>query len=179
MIETVGLVLGWFYFRTSLPVFEKEVFAQSKTLPAEHSTAVKQFGLVIDKIGVEVPIVSNVDGDNKLVYLRALKKGVAHYRGTAFPGGGTNIFIFGHSSMTTGSGPYAEVFARLPELTPGDEITVYYQAQELKYKVAKKKIIEKTDVDVLDPTPKEQLTIMTCWPIGSNEKRIIIIANPV
>ena len=71
------------------------------------------------------------------------------------------------------------MFARLPELSEGDEITAYYQDKEFKYRVARKRVIEKTEVAVLDPTPKEQLTIMTCWPIGSNEKRMVVIADPV
>jgi len=39
-------------------------------------------------------------------------------------------------------------------------------------------VIDKTQTSILLPTKTEQLTLMTCWPIGTNVKRLIIKALP-
>ncbi len=147
---------------------------QEERLAAE----IKQFGIKIEKIDVLVPVIKDVDGTDKTVYNKELEKGVAHYKETALPGQGSNIFIFGHSSLAFGTGEYAEIFARLDELEADDKITIYYQDKEYDYYIFEKRAIEKTEVSVLLPTEKEQLTLMTCWPIGSNARRLIIKAEP-
>ena len=124
------------------------------------------------------PVIKDVDGTNKATYNKELEKGVAHYKGTALPDQGSNIFVFGHSSPTIETGPYVEIFARLDELEADDKITIYYENQEYEYYVFEKRAIEKTETSVLLPTEKEQLTLMTCWPIGSNARRLIIKAEP-
>lgn len=137
------------------------------------------FGLYIQKISVAVPIVANVDGTNKTAYNKALLSGVAHYKGTALPGGSSNIFIFGHSSTWNGTGDYAEAFAHLNDLEKGDQIIIYQQQKEFKYTVSKKIVIAADDLDYLEPTKTEQVTLMTCWPIGSNLKRLVVVAKLV
>ncbi len=147
---------------------------QQEELTAE----IKQFGIKIEKIDVLAPVIKDVDGTNKATYNKELEKGAAHYKGTALPNQGSNIFIFGHSSLAFGTGEYAEIFARLGELEAEDKIIIYYEDREYDYYVFEKKAIEKTEVSVLLPTETEQLTLMTCWPIGSNARRLIIKAEP-
>lgn len=142
-------------------------------IPAE----IREFGLRIDKLNILAPVIANVDGTNKKVYNQALEKGVAHYKGTALPGEGGNIFIFGHSSSATGYGPYVNIFAPLEKLEKEDIIIVYFQNKTLEYKVFEKIIVAKTDVSLLKPTAQEQLTLMTCWPVGTSAKRLIIKAG--
>ena len=76
-------------------------------------------------------------------------------------------------------GDYAKIFANLNDLEQDDEIIVYYQSDEHKYKVQSKEIVEATDMSVLDKTQKEILTLMTCWPVGTKDKRLVIRAEPV
>ena len=144
----------------------------------EIDSAIRQFGLIVDKLAIRAPIVADVDGNNKTAYNKALLKGVAHYKGTAKPGEGGNIFVFGHSSTAIGQGDYAKAFASLNDLEKGDEAIVYYRQEELRYSVASKKIVASDDMSVLEPTKKEQLTLMTCWPIGSNFKRLTVVLKP-
>lgn len=152
----------------------KKVKSQSEidSLPQN----IKDFGIKIDKIQILVPVIKDVDGANKTVYNEALKGGVAHFKGTSLPSVGSNIFIFGHSSSLE-QNDYSTVFVRLDELAINDEIIVYFQNKKYTYKVFDKKIVEKNDLSVLNPTPKEQLTLMTCWPIGTDEQRLIIMAS--
>lgn len=135
------------------------------------------FGLYIQKISIAVPIVPNVDGTNKTAYYKALLSGVAHHKDTALPGEGGNAFIFGHSSTWNGTGDYAEAFARLNDLEKNDQVIIFRQQKGFKYKVWKKEIIAADDFSYLEATKSEQVTLMTCWPIGSNLKRLVVVAK--
>lgn len=138
---------------------------------------IKEFGLRIDKIDVLAPVIKNVDGSDKKIYNKALRSGLAHLSGTALPGESANIFIFGHSSDEV-AGDYSKIFARLNDLEKSDEIVVYYENNEHKYRVENKKIVKADNVSVLEQGKKEILTLMTCWPIGTSDKRLIIVATP-
>lgn len=132
--------------------------------------------LSIPKINVVAPVLLGVDAADKQNYDKALEKGVAQI-GTAFPGEGSgNIFIYGHSSATQKS-PYQSIFATLNELIQGDEILINYQGKSYNYVVKKKKIVQKNDLSVLNPTKKETLTLMTCWPVGTNKERLVVSAE--
>lgn len=148
----------------------------------ESSTPVdERFILIIPKIDVETPIIPDVPGNNKETYNKSLENGVAHYLGTGKPGEGKNIFIFGHSSnYPWAPGNFKEIFRSLSRLNMGDEITILYQGKEFKYKVVEEKTVKPTQTDVLtNPGEGEQLTLMTCTPLGTTLNRLIIIAKPI
>ena len=142
------------------------------------SASLEEFELEIPKLGLTIPVIKNVNGADKSAYNKALLSGVAHYEGTALPGEGSNTFIFGHSSSEIGSGEYGEIFKDINVLNERDRITVVYDGIIRNYIVIEKRVVEKTEVEVLDPTNEEQITLMTCWPIGTNLKRLIVIAKP-
>ena len=154
------------------------VFSPTPT-PASTPVDLKimEFGLKIKKLNILVPVIKDVDGKNKTIYNNALKEGVAHFKGTALPGEKGNIFIFGHSSAEIKS-DYSKAFASLNDLEKEDEVMVFYQNSERKYKVIEKRVVEATDISVLAKGKKEVLTLMTCWPIGTKEKRLIVKAEP-
>ncbi len=142
------------------------------------SPEIKQFGIKIDKIEVLAPVIQDVDDNDRSIYMEELKKGVAHCKGTALPKTDDNIFIFGHSSTVAGTEPYADVFARLGELEIEDSIIIYFKDEQIEYTIFEKKVFEENDSSFTLPTGKEQLTLMTCWPIGSNAKRLVIKSSP-
>lgn len=139
----------------------------------------QDFGLSIPKIESDLPVIGNVDGGNENEYVAALKKGVAHFSGTARPSDEKgNVFIFGHSSdWRKNNNEYGRVFSRLPELKEGDEISVWYQNKEYKYKIALIKIVDSKDLSWLNQTQNRALTLMTCYPVGSDKQRIVIRAS--
>lgn len=139
----------------------------------------EKYQLKIVKIGVDVPIMTNVDGANEVAYLKSLEDGVAHYKGTALPGTVGNSFIFGHSAYYRDKpGNFKRVFEKLDKLLVGDPIIVQTNTRALSYSVTETKIVKDTDFSVLEPTQDERLTLMTCWPPGTLQKRYIIIAKP-
>lgn len=140
---------------------------------------IKDFGLSVNKIDLLVPVVRNVDGQNKEEYNKVLERGLAHYAGTALPNEVGNIFIFGHSSSDEISGEYARIFEKLSHLEEDDLITVYYQGGKYHYQVKDKIIVEPTDLSVLEKGSEKKLSLMTCWPLGTIDKRLVVRAYKI
>lgn len=110
----------------------------------------------------------------------ALKNGVVHYPGTSLPGQSGNVAITGHSSyFPWDSGRFKDVFALLHDVVVGDNIVMYWDQQKYVYEIEEIKVVLPEDIEVLKQTPDERLTLITCTPVGTNLKRLIIIARPV
>lgn len=140
-----------------------------------------QFSLVIPKIGASSKIFENVDPSNEKDYLDVLTQGVAHAKGSAFPGLKGNTYLFAHSADNFWNvGRYNAVFYLLKELQPGDDITVFFQNKRFDYTVVEQKIVDPEDVSHIAANlgKGEQLTLQTCWPPGTTWKRLLIIAKP-
>jgi LPXTG-site transpeptidase (sortase) family protein len=110
-----------------------------------------------------------------------LRKGVVHYPYTAYPGETGNVFITGHSSYYPwDSGKYKSVFALLPKIELGKTIIMHFGGKEFTYRVVKKYEVRPTEVNVLkQPQDKKMLTLMTCTPVGTTMKRLIVEADLV
>jgi len=136
------------------------------------------FSIVVPKIGANAKIIPNVDSANERDYLSALKKGVAHALGTAFPGEGGHIFLFAHSTdYFWNVGAYNAIFYLLGKLEKNDEINIFYKGERYVYKVVDKTIVDPSQVEYLTrKTNREFLTLQTCWPLGTTFKRLLIFA---
>lgn len=139
----------------------------------------RSFGIIIPKIGANAKIVSEVDPYNSFTYQMALTKGVAQAKGTAFPDENGNMFLFSHSSANLlEANLYNSVFYLLSKLTKGDEIYIYYKQIKYTYIVSGFKIVDAKDVSYLNPKSNDRgLTLMTCWPAGTDFKRLLVFAR--
>jgi LPXTG-site transpeptidase (sortase) family protein len=139
----------------------------------------KNFGIVIPAIGANAKIIAQVDPYNSSIYQIALTKGVAQASGTALPDQLGNMFLFSHSSVNILEATrYNSVFYLLTKLKNSDEIYIYYKNAMYKYKVSEIKIVDAKDVAYLSPASEiKTLTLMTCWPAGTDYKRLIVIAQ--
>jgi len=145
--------------------------------------------IVIPKLGLNVPIVIppvqallNEDWAKLEEDIQAgLQNGVVHYPGTAQPGQAGNFFVTGHSSyFPWAPGKYKSVFARLHDLDVGDEYWVFYGGDKFRYVISEKKEINPSDVTALDqPINKRISSLMTCTPVGTTLRRLIITAQEV
>jgi len=150
------------------------------SIPTEIKPVDSEFGIIIPKILANARVVDNVDPYNSKEYQWALTKGVAHARGTSYPGRVGNIFIFAHSSSNWfTANQYNSVFYLVSKLEKGDEIDLYFKKQKYVYEVIEKKIVEAGAVQYLSNTAGNTsiLTLMTCWPAGTSLKRLIIQAK--
>jgi sortase A len=138
--------------------------------------------LVIPKLHITAPLFLHVSASDEATYLKTLENGVAHYDGTALPGEEGNTFIFGHSEYDKDKpGNFKEVFKHLDALVVGDMMTITTGKGDVTYRVTDKKIVADTDVSVLNQVTngKHELTLMTCWPPGTIDKRYIVKAEQV
>ena len=142
--------------------------------------------VVIPKIWKNIPLVEienqHVEGEDDLndIFMEELENGIIRYPGSALPWDTGNSFIFWHSSNFPWlNGDYNDVFALLDNVTYDDEVIVYYGQQKYVYKITKKEVISPGDVEVLkskDPDLSE-LTLMTCWPIGTTYNRLVVVGE--
>ncbi len=135
--------------------------------------------IIIPKINVSAPIVY-ADSVAEDEVMKDLESGVVHYANTAKPGENGNAVIFGHSSNDWWeSGDYKFVFALLGKLEVGDQVQVNYSSRKYVYEVTEKKVVEPSEVSVLNPTPNPVLTLITCTPPGTAWQRLIIVAKQI
>jgi sortase A len=157
--------------RTPIPVASSVPVDAPSNLPVLQANF-ENNSLKIEKIDVRAPIAWEIEEDN---ILEALIGGVAQYKGTSLPGKGGNVFIVGHSSNYFWvKSDYNNIFALLDKLTPGDRIEVSKDDKNYIYEVKETKVVAPNDVQVLENTTKETLTLMTCWPIGTSLKRMLV-----
>ncbi|OGD86586.1 hypothetical protein A2164_03460 [Candidatus Curtissbacteria bacterium RBG_13_35_7] len=139
------------------------------------------FSIIVEKIGADAPIVANVDPTNEEVYKAALKRGVAHALGSAFPGQPGVTYLFAHSTDTIFNVPrFNAIFYLLKDLKPGDKLVVFFNNKRFDYVVTESKITEAEDVSYFTMQTSEQILVMqTCYPPGTTWKRLLVIAKPV
>ena len=148
------------------------------------------FSIVIPKIGAAENVVANVDAGNPTEYLKALETGVAHARGTYFPGQGERIYMFSHSTDSPlNFARYNAVFYLLGKLESGDTIIVFFADKKYVYEVSEKLTTTAGDTSWLSSDSAsgpeglrpggEELVLQTCDPPGTTWRRLIIVAKPV
>jgi sortase A len=113
---------------------------------------------------VDAPVV---EGDG----WEELKKGAGHRLGSANPGEVGNCIISGHNDI------FGEVFRRLGDLEPGDEIIVYAGTLPYRYIVKEKLIVRPSEMSVIAHTTNPVLTLITCYPYLIDTHRLVVIAE--
>lgn len=138
------------------------------------------FSIIIPTINVNYKIIPNVNPFDEKEYSQALKNGVAHAKGTDFPGTGRKIYLFSHSSSSIWEGQVNIAFYLLKELTKGDKVYLFYRNRRYDYEVIEK-IITGPDLKkyLSQDLDKDILILQTCYPSGTNLKRLIVIARPI
>jgi len=136
------------------------------------------FGIYIPKIKANAKVIKDVDINNYEEYRNALVYGVAHAKGSALPDEHGNVFLFAHSTVNFYERrKYNVYFYLLGELQKDDLIYVSYKGKIYKYKVVEFKVVKPEEIKYLGKyMEQDTLTLMTCWPVGSNTRRGIVTA---
>lgn len=136
--------------------------------------------LIIPKIDIKAPIVWSSPSDEEIM-LENLQKGVVHYGLTPLPDSGDGpVFITGHSSYYWwDKGQYKTIFANLDVLQKDDEIALAYNDIVYVYKVYDKEVVEPDNLDVLQAMDEPVLKLMSCVPLGTNLRRLIVSARQI
>ncbi len=174
--------------RTVLETSKDPQMQKKQIPPLDIEIAPLDNRIIIPRIDQNLPIM-RVSSDNLIKrdwnalekeMQQALQDGVVHYPGTSTPGQNGNMAITGHSSyFPWDPGRFKDVFALLHKVVIGDKIVIYWDQKKHVYEVNDIKVVLPQDISVLKQTPEEKLTLITCTPVGTNLKRLIISANPV
>jgi sortase A len=118
----------------------------------------------IPRTGTEKAVVQGVGVED-------LKKGPGHYPNTPMPGQAGNAAIAGHRTT------YGAPFYNLDELKPNDPILVTTLQGSFRYEVIETEIVRPSQVDVLDNTDDNRLTLTTCHPRFAASQRMVVTAK--
>lgn len=119
----------------------------------------------IPAINVDAPIVQG-DGWEQL------KKGVGQHIGTADPGDSGNMVLSAHNDI------FGEIFRDLDQLKNGDQVIIHTNQRSYTYVVSTNKIVEPTQVEVMEATSQARLTLISCYPYLVDNQRIVVVARP-
>ncbi len=133
--------------------------------------------LVIPSIGVDMPISATGKVYNEADAYAALEKGAWLYTSTSTPEAGSNTVLAGHRFKYRP--PHTNTLFSLDKVKVGDEILVYWEGREYIYRINESKVIQPTDLSVLNPTETSTLTLITCHPVWSTKTRLIVTADLV
>ena len=138
--------------------------------------------LIIPKINLEIPVDFSQTSDDENAIQNALENGIVHYPSTVKPGQTGNAAFFGHSSNNIfNPGKYKFAFVLLHEIQPGDTFYIAYDGKVYVYKVFDRKVVDPTNVGVLDNVPGHTATatLITCDPPGTTLHRLVVIGDQV
>jgi sortase A len=133
--------------------------------------------LTIEAIGIhDAPVF-----DSKSQW--ALANGVAHHPQTSLPWSPTaqrNVYLAGHRMGFRGTWSRM-IFYNLHKLDTGDEVVLKDRAgTSYRYRVSEVLITDPIDVWVMGQVRgRDMLTLQTCTPIPTFEKRLIVRADRV
>jgi sortase A len=123
------------------------------------------FGLMeVPRLGLSV-IVFEGSGDD------VLGRGAGHLLESATLAETGNVVLAGHRDT---------FFRPLRDIRVGDVIKVKTISAERSYVVDSTRVVDPSDVGVLDPTPQPVLTLVTCYPfryVGPAPDRFIVRAS--
>jgi sortase A len=134
-------------------------------------------GLTIKALGLHsVPVF---DSDGRW----ALTNGVRHVPGTSLPWSDApqrNVYIEGHRLGWPGTGSHL-VFYSLNTLEEGDEVRLKDRdGRTYRYRVSEKLRVNPDDVWVMGQVRgRDMVTLQTCTPIPSYDKRLIVRADRI
>lgn len=120
----------------------------------------------IPAIGLDDYVVEGTDTGS-------LRKGPGHYPETPLPGDPGTTAIAGH--RTTYGAPFREI----DKLKRGDRIVLDMPDGRFIYLVTRTKIVDDSDLSVLDRVGYKQLVLSACHPLYSAAQRVIAFARQV
>lgn len=119
--------------------------------------------LRIDRLKMDAVVA---EGDSDAV----LRRAVGHLADTPMPGEPGNVVLAAHRDT---------FFRPLKDIRPGDLILIVTEDQVWQYRVEWSRVVSPSDTAVLEPTPANTLTLVTCYPfeyIGRAPTRFVVRA---
>jgi len=168
-------------------MYPQELVTEDASLPTPATPEIPT-RLIIPAIELEAPIlpveaeIVNIAGKEYQIWHAPDEFGAGWHASSATLGVAGNTVLNGHHNVN------GEVFKRLVDLEPGDEIIVESESGTHHYKIVNKMILEEKYAPIeqrvqnaqwILPSQDERLTLVTCWPYESNTHRLVLVASPV
>jgi len=102
-----------------------------------------------------------------------LRKGPGHYPDTPLPGEPGTAAIAGHRTT------YGAPFRDIDDVKPGQVIRVDMPDGTFVYRVEEVRIVDDSDLSVLEPVGHRRLMLSACHPLYSAAERVIVFARQV
>jgi LPXTG-site transpeptidase (sortase) family protein len=155
-----------------LPTFPPVSVAPSPTpaptaVPTEPGAepGIRANRIQVPSVSIDLPVVQGDGVDAPLGK-------ATHYPGTGWPGGGTNVYLYGHARQG--------MFIGLWDVKVGAQVVVHLvDGTQRLYEVTS--VLPRVPWNALqyvNPTPTEQLTLQTCTSYQNTAPRFIVIAEP-
>jgi sortase A len=120
--------------------------------------------IVIPRFGLDAVVIQGTSSSS-------LEKGPGHYPDTPFPGQPGTIGIAGHRTT------YLAPFRHIDSLKKGDEIMIHMPYADFTYTVQRHRIVDPSDVEIVDPVGHPLLVLTACNPLYSAAQRYAIFAT--
>lgn len=167
--EEAALYNQYIYTKSQYQSWNKAVPEYKKQLITDKDKVIAYLSIPQIKI-TNIPVYS---GDSE----ETLAAGVGHIPQTSLPIGGENT----HAVLSAHSGHINNtLFSDLEDLKMKDVFYIHVLDQTLKYEIFERKIVNPEDTDAINVIPgKDLVTLVTCWPTGINNKRLLVTGRRV
>ncbi len=142
----------------------------SNAAPAQGLRAVAEGDVIgemtIPRLGLKTIVVEGQSA-------KVLRRAIGHLPETALPGAPGNVALAGHRDG---------FFRPLRDIRLGDAIALETYDGEFVYQVESTEVVSPSDVQVLQPSRENSLTLVTCYPfyyVGAAPMRFIVRARQI
>lgn len=171
LIPEVTLLFSQKFTSPSTSFVYKGTLADNQHIPNDNLLPIPAKNtIVIPKIGVHSEIFSGATSDT-------LIKGVWFRPHSATPGTDGNVILASHRILQGFDDPRS--FYHLPKLAVGDHIQIFWDKKEFVYTVEATREVASDDIRIEAPSDSEQLTLYTCTPLWTSERRFVVTAKPL
>ena len=169
-LSYVALILfrAKLYQESAGNTLETQIQAEGQHNAVPPTTLAKE-GDVLGRI--EIPRLGMIVAILQGTTSKTLRLGVGHIQGTALPGEPGNIGIAGHRDT---------YFRSLKDIRVNDQIRIKTATGLSRYEVDLVQVVAPGDIEVLAPSAKSAITLVTCYPfhfIGAAPKRFVVHAR--
>ena len=120
--------------------------------------------IVIPSIDLDMVMMQGTD-------TATLRRGPGHYPATQLPGLDSTVAVAGHRTT------YLAPFRHVDEIEDGDEVRLELPYATFTYRVQFHKVVEPSDVQIVDSVGYERLVLTACHPLYSAAERWAVFAR--
>lgn len=170
-----GIALGVYYQREIMVWFYALMNQEPAGVEITPAPSLAPGTSVLEMFQLEnpVPLVFS-DTLDETVIQEELKSGAVVLPLGTVIGQPGNVVITAHSTGLATFGPYRFAFAKISELKQDEEFKIQTPKATYTYRVFGSDIVWPTQVDKLPNDDRSTVTLVTCWPLWTNFKRLLV-----